>query len=263
MLFLLLLTASPQPVPPPGTILCGSDTVSTVEMITRLESACIVFVGEKHDDPLAHQWELYLWQSLASDQRCLALEMFEADVQDVLDAYLSGEVDLDCLLENGRPWGNYLEDYHPMVEYAAREGYGVVAANVPRPLAAAVAREGWAGLEGEDSADYFLGMGVDSSSSAYRDRFLQTMEMVGDEMHAMPMDPMNIYRAQLLKDAVMAGSVRGLCCLFVCGGFHSDFHSGIPDQLDSGTDYLTVRIVAAGEDWDPEQADYLVIPPGD
>ncbi len=68
----------------------GSAEVSPGEMIEDLRGYDGVFIGEKHDDPLAHEWELFIWEALAEDGRVLALEMFETDVQDVLDAYLAG-----------------------------------------------------------------------------------------------------------------------------------------------------------------------------
>ena len=204
------------------------------EMIPMLEEVSIVFVGEKHDDSLAHQWELFLWIAIASDDRCLALEMFETDVQEVLVDYLEGNLILEEFLEVSRPWGNYIEDYHPLVEYAAENGYGVIAANVPRRYAAAVARNSWEGLSGIEGGDAFLGVDVDSTNEFYRERFMATMEAISSQMQSMPMDPADMYRAQLLKDAVMASSIAGQSCLFICGSFHSDYRSGIPDQLEPG-----------------------------
>lgn len=257
-LFLLFI-----PSPPGGTLIHGADTVSVEFMLDELDTAQVVFVGENHDDPLAHEWELYLWSVLASQDRSLALEMFEADVQELLDRYLSGEALLEELLENSRPWGNYLEDYHPMVEYARQNGFSVIAANVPRYLASSVAMGGWDGLAGEPAADFFLSAGIDSSDTGYRERFLETMEMMGDQMHQMPMDPMDIYRAQLFKDAVMARSVNRIRSMFVCGSFHCDYGSGIPGQLQQEATFMTVRIVGDGEPWESEMADFLVLPPGD
>ena len=69
----------------------------------------------------------------------LALEMFERDVQDTLDAYLKGEIPEDEFLEQARPWPNYLEDYRPLIEFAKSKGIPVIAANIPRRAAAAVA----------------------------------------------------------------------------------------------------------------------------
>lgn len=241
---------------PPGTLLANGDGVSWTEMLDSLSTADVVLVGEAHDDPLAHRWELFIWACLASPDRFLALEMFETDVQGLLDSYLSGDATLEEFLEGSRPWGNYLEDYSPMVEYARKQGYRVVAANVPRPLAASVAREGWAALAGET---FFGMMEVDSSNALYRERFLATMEALAGGMHQMPLDPMNLYRAQLLKDAAMASSAAGNRCVLVCGSFHSDYRSGIPDQLPPDVSFVTVKILPEGDPLDPAAADFIVV----
>lgn len=245
--------------PPDGIIHHGEDTVSSEEMMGILEDVQVVFIGEKHDDALAHEWELFIWTNLASDERSLALEMFETDVQEMLDDYIAGELGLDELLESARPWNNYMEAYHPMVEHAAQNGMNVVAANVPRHFAATVARNGWMGLREADDSDFFEEISIDSTNDFYRQQFLGTMDAIGDQMQAMPMNPVNMYRAQLLKDAVMASSIKGISCVFVCGSFHSDYHSGIPDQLEPEVSYLTVRIVGVDESWEIDQADFVIV----
>ena len=242
---------------PPGTVVAEGDTVTVDQMLESLSEAEVVFVGEKHDDPRAHAWELFLWSRLASPERALALEMFETDVQEMLDGYLAGAVTGEEFLSGSRPWGNYLWDYAFLVELARLGGYRVIAANVPRHFASDVARGGWEALADEE---FFHELDVDSSSTLYRDLFLETMGLVGDRMHEMPMDPMNMYRAQLLKDAVMAASVQGRKCLFVCGSFHSDYHSGIPDQLQEGVSFMTVKVLAEGEEYSPDMADYVILP---
>ena len=243
---------------PGGVIHHGADVVGVEEMIEALDGAEVVFVGEKHDDSFAHQWELYIWESLASDDRALALEMFETDVQPLLDLYLAGEVTEEEFLAESRPWGNYSTDYSPMVEYAKQNGYKVIAANVPRSFAALVARGGLGAVLQEPA---FEGLSVDSSNTGYRERFLATMDAIGDQMHGMPVDPENMYRAQLLKDAVMARSVQDRKVLFVCGSFHSDYRSGIPDQTVS-EDFLTVTVLGEGEQYSQDLADFVIVREG-
>ncbi len=250
-------TAGALLVRPPGTIHAGDSTVTAVEMFSALSEADVVFVGEKHDDPLAHRWELCIWSRLAGPDRELALEMFETDVQGLLDEYLAGEVTSEEFLEGSRPWGNYIPDYCFLVELAKLKECRVIAANVPRHFASDVARGGWEALAGEE---FFRELSVDSSNTGYRDRFLETMGVVGGEMHEMPMDPMNMYRAQSLKDAVMARSVDGVRCVFICGSFHSDYRSGICDQLTEGTSFLTVKVLGEGEEYSPDLADFVIVP---
>ena len=94
----------------------------------------VVFVGEVHDSPVAHRAELDLLSGLSErDPRLvLALEMFERDVQDVLDAYLKGEIPEDEFLSRSRPWPSYTDDYRPLVELAKAKGLPVVGAGADR-----------------------------------------------------------------------------------------------------------------------------------
>ncbi len=252
VLFMLICSIT---LVPGGVIHSGDDVVTVAEMVETLREVEIVFIGEKHDDAFAHQWELYLWQALGSDDRALALEMFETDVQPLLDTYLAGELSEEEFLAESRPWGNYPTDYAPMVEFARQSGYRVIAANVPRMYAAMVARGGFAAVLEEPG---FEEMVVDSSNALYKEMFLATMEAIGDQMHGMPVAPENLYRAQLLKDVVMARSILEDKVLFICGSFHSDFHSGIPDQISSDS-YLTVTILGEGEEYSSDLADFVII----
>src|SRR4030042_4332953 len=101
----------------------------------------VIFFGEEHDSRVAHEGELTLLTELAGRDASLvlALEMFERDVQDTLNAYLEGTISEDKFLELSRPWPNYQEDYRLLVELAKDRGIPVIAANVPRRIAAGVA----------------------------------------------------------------------------------------------------------------------------
>jgi len=101
----------------------------------------VIIFGEDHDSRVAHEGELALLTGLAGRDGglVLALEMFERDVQDALDTYLEGAISEDTFLELARPWPNYRENYRPLVELAKARAIPVIAANVPRRAAAAVA----------------------------------------------------------------------------------------------------------------------------
>ena len=196
----------------------------------------IIFFGEEHGSRADHAGELAVLSGLAErdPDLVLALEMFERDVQETLDGYLAGTIAEESFLERARPWPNYREDYRPLVEFAKGMGLPVIAANVPRRLAAAAARNGGA-LSEENARDAAaLPRVVPLDVKAYRARF---MEAVRKMTGAAPMSGMGIeglYRAQILKDAVMAASLEPFLerrILFCCGRFHSDYRLGIPSQL--------------------------------
>src|SRR4030043_783076 len=100
----------------------------------------VIFIGEEHESRVSHNAELTILKGLAErdPNLVLALEMFERDVQDVLDAYLKGKISEKKFLKQSRPWPNYLEDYRPLIEFAKKKGMPVIAANIPRRAAAAV-----------------------------------------------------------------------------------------------------------------------------
>ena len=93
------------------------------EFFQTLMGYHIVFVGEVHDSREAHEAELTILTELSERDASLvlALEMFERDVQESLDAYLKGTIPEDKFLELARPWPNYLEDYRPLIEFAKKK----------------------------------------------------------------------------------------------------------------------------------------------
>src|SRR3954467_8455063 len=68
------------------------------------------------------------------------MEMFERDVQIVLDEYLSDLITEQHFLASSRPWGNYKTDYRPLVELAKEKHLDVIAANAPRRYVNMVSR---------------------------------------------------------------------------------------------------------------------------
>ena len=123
--------------------------LTTLEAVmNEMSKAEVVFVGETHDDPVAHQLELFMYIHLASmvspmgSKLSLSLEMFETDVQHQLDEYTQGSIQEKDLMRDARPWGNYVKDYKPMVEFSRDAGFRVLAANAPRRYVSAVGKQG-------------------------------------------------------------------------------------------------------------------------
>ena len=122
-----------------GTYLDGPDAIAA-----HLADAEVIFVGEQHDDPVAHLLEKEILAAVhrRTGDAALSLEMFETDVQPVLDGYLAGRYRESHFLSASRPWPAYATDYRPMVEYAKEHGLRVIAANAPRRMVNLVTREG-------------------------------------------------------------------------------------------------------------------------
>jgi uncharacterized iron-regulated protein len=216
----------------------------------------VIFIGEVHELRVAHEAELAIFTGLSErdSNLVLALEMFERDVQYILDAYLKGGISEDTFLERSRPWPNYQEDYRPLIELAKKKGIPVIAANVPRRAAAAVAMANKISPKVLGADRIYLSGTLHLDSKEYEKRFISTME---EMPHGAPMKGKKtdgIYKAQVLKDAVMADALASYLdrrILFCCGHFHSDYHLGIPYQLRKNHPRLKMAVItmaaAAGE----------------
>lgn len=253
---LLGLAAACAPPPPAGPaggaprVYASAEGrfVSWPEMVERLATADVVFVGEQHDDSVAHRLERRLVEDLgAARPVVVAMEMFERDVQPLLDRYLAGAATEEEMLAGTRPWRNYAPDYRPVVELARGRGWPVVASNVPRRLASAVARGGLDTLRvlaGEERA--FAAAELDCPEDAYFRRF--TAEM-GEHPGMTPAAMLRIYHAQCVKDETMAEAVAatlrpGAVTVHLNGAFHSDHRMGIVPRLQRRRPGVRIAVVS-------------------
>lgn len=125
------------------------------DILAAVDTVDVLFIGEQHDDPVAHYLQAELlrrtYQRLADGASkrpvTLSMEMFERDVQPILDEYLAGFITESHFLRSSRPWQNYKTDYKPMVEFARENGLHVLAANAPRRYVNRVSRLGPASLD--------------------------------------------------------------------------------------------------------------------
>eukprot|EP01043_Picozoa_sp_COSAG02_P040093 COSAG02_NODE_3216_length_7160_cov_11.806260_5_plen_491_part_00 len=130
----------------------GDGTPATFEdVIASAAEADVVLMGEEHDDRVTHALQLDLLSGLHSRlsgtrQLALAMEMFETDVQPVIDDYLGGHIREKDFVMDARPWNNYAADYRPLVEFAKNHGLQVMASNAPRRYVSLLGRGG-----GQDS----------------------------------------------------------------------------------------------------------------
>ena len=222
-------------------------------MVADLARADVVFVGEQHDDPGTHRLEQALLSGLRRRKiaATVSLEMFERDVQGVIDRYLSGVIAEPQFLEQSRPWPRYAADYRPLIELAKGEGWAVIAANVPRRFASVVAKSGESAIQELPSPDRpLVASELQCPRDAYFDRFTQAMSghASGDgKQTAATAEPSaeqrastdRYYWSQCLKDETMAESIaravvdragKGGPVVHFTGAFHSDFGAGTAER---------------------------------
>ncbi|MFO7895808.1 MAG: ChaN family lipoprotein [Candidatus Cloacimonadales bacterium] len=224
------------------------------EMTAELAEYDVIFFGEWHDDLLLHQIEAEILPLLSS-QRDLAisLEMFERDVQPVLDKFLSAEISETEFLKNSRPWGNYLADYKPLVDFAVHNELDVIAANVPRRYAAAVHKKGPEALDTLPKAEQkFVARKLQILDNKYKEKFLQTISGHMNAGNAMgsKMRLENIYAAQCLKDDTMAESIVDYLLdnpqkqlIHYNGNFHSEEFLGTANRVKLLQPELKIAVI--------------------
>src|SRR5262245_40497747 len=144
-------------------------------MLADLARADVVFVGEQHDDPNTHRLEVAILDGLLRRRVPLvvAMEMFERDVQPVLDRYLAGTITEDQFLKEARPWPRYATDYRPIIEFARAHHIPVVASDVPRRIASDVSKNGLAVVDALGADRQLAAAELQCpTTGAYYDRFL-------------------------------------------------------------------------------------------
>ncbi len=254
-------------------------------MLADLARADVVLVGEQHDDPNTHRLEVAVLQGLLRRRVTVtvSLEMFERDVQSVLDGFLAGSVPEEEFLQKTRPWPRYVTDYRPLVELARAHGWTVVAANVPRRLAADVSKGGNAALEKLSQEDRALGAReLQCPQDSYFTRFAGTMSShagTGDGKMSTGEQRETVeryYLAQCLKDETMAESIAGAferpgrsgTIVHYTGSFHAEFRTGTTARVERRLPGRRVAVVSmlpvddldavTPGDEDLKRAEYLV-----
>lgn len=256
----------------------GGETVSLEEAALELANADVIFLGELHDSTEGHAVQLALTMDIAdaAGDLILSMEQLERDAQPRLDLYLSGVISRERFEAGTRLWGNWREHYAPVVEFARVNGFDVVAANVYRPIASRVAREGLNSGLGHPWAATRVHLG----DGEYRERY-ERLRPHAEDLDEATLDA--YFAAQCIKDDTMAESiVRALevprmratpPVVHWNGRFHSDFGLGTVERVKLRRPELNLAVVTMAEardlgrdlDEEEQRAGHFVIlvPPAD
>lgn len=211
------------------------------QIVSRIENADVIFLGENHDDATAHALQLEIFKRAvekyaAQRQVALSLEMFERDVQIVLDEYLKNLITEKKFLDDSRPWGNYKTDYRSLVELAKEKKLDVIAANAPRRYVNMVSRMGRDSLKqlSPETKKWLAPLPYGEPSQTYGDKFNALM----GKMPEANMGLNKILASQTLWDATMAFSVseflkktKNPLVVHLNGAFHTENRLGTVEHL--------------------------------
>ncbi len=215
---------------------------ATVEqIISAAGKSDVIFLGENHDDAVAHYLQLELFKKTFETygkQRkiALSLEMFERDVQIVIDEYLNDLITEKKFLDDSRPWNNYKTDYRLLVEYAKQNKLVVIAANAPRRYVNIVSRNGRDALQtlSTDAKKWLAPLPFAAASAEYSKKFNALMGGMNRDSHGLS----KILDSQTLWDATMAFSIseftqknKNALVVHLNGSFHTENRLGTAEQL--------------------------------
>lgn len=214
------------------------------KLLRQAAKSEVVLFGEYHDNSVVHWLELELAKDLATKTPLtLGAEMFEADNQLQLNAYLANKITQKELDSTARLWPNYKTDYKPLVDWAKEKSLPFIATNVPRKYASLVYKKGLEVLleltEQEKTWMAPLPIFYDANLPGYAN-MLAEMGGHGGE---------NLPKAQAIKDATMAYFIeknlpkKGVF-LHYNGTYHSDNFEGIGFYLKRALPELKIITIS-------------------
>lgn len=241
--------------------------VSLEDIITLAKDKPMIFFGELHDQTFAHQAEYDLLKGLFERYQqkvVLGMEMFEADVQPIIDEYFLSSINQKSFESESRIWNNYKEDYKPLVEFAKENQLKLIATNVPRRYANTVYHQGMETLNqlSPYAKQFFptLPIQVDTTLQIYK----EMLDMMPGHSNA------NIIYSQALKDATMAHFIQlnnnsETVFLHLNGSYHSKNKQGILTYLNGFPIQKTITINSElakkeGENRDYSTSDFTIEP---
>ena len=232
---------------PPGVWADGTGTaVAPVPLLRRIAEAPVVLLGEQHDKPDHHRWQLHTLAGLHALNPDLAvgMEMLPRRLQPVLDRWVAGELTEGEFLKQTdwrMVWGFDPQFYLPILQFARLHRLPVVALNVERSLVSRTARNGWAAIPEADRE----GVGTPAPpTEAYRNRRTETRAAHdhSEARAAAPDDASNkaaqrFIEAQGVWDRAMAEKIAetrratGRSVVGILGEGHVARRDGVPHQL--------------------------------
>lgn len=250
--------------------------VSFDKMMRALTKADIVFFGEMHNDPIGHWLELRVFKELYAKNNdiVLAMEMFEADDQVVLNEYLQGIIQEKHLMSEAKVWDNYKTDYRGLIEFAKDKKLKVVASNIPRRYANLVYRHGLSALDSlsDEGKKWIAPLPVEVDLSLPNYKAL----LEGMSGHEGSGSNGNMANAQAIKDATMAYFIiknhsSNSQVFHVNGAYHSQDGEGIICYLKKTDPSLEMATIHMAQQEDiselntvnKNKADFIICVPAD
>lgn len=237
--------------------------VGIADIVTDMKNNDVLFYGEEHNDSVTHYLEHKILESLYdayAENVTLSMEMFERDVQPVMNEYLNSDIREKNFKKDARVWSNY-KDYRPMVELCKANKLEVICANAAGRYSNLAGRKGQNGLMAlpAESKVYFAPLPYDTASGKYYEKLVGLFDKDSPKKKKKDananMESFNLVMAQSLWDATMAYSISDYFkshpakkVFQVNGRFHSDERFAAVTQLKKYSPDLKCLVISSGSD---------------
>ena len=213
------------------------NTIFYRELVEKLSSSDIVFLGEVHDNPDHHLIQIQLLQSLSDKwgKFALGVEFIPANKQPPLDEYIQGKASEEEFLKKVNwhdTWGYDYHFYRALLEHQRIMGGSVIAINAPHELVKKVSRAGLGSLNPEERAS--LPQTIDLTDKVHR-AYLK--KIYQSHPHGNLKNFEYFYEAQCVWEETMAENIAKYYSRYkgkiivICGNGHIIHGFGIPKRL--------------------------------
>jgi uncharacterized iron-regulated protein len=229
-----------------GWIVPGGGKISGPDVIARAAKRPVVLLGEMHDNPEHHEWQLQVLAALhvMRPDMVIGFEMFPRRVQKALDQWVAGELSEAQFLvasDWNAVWSTDANLYLPLFRFARMNQVPMVALNIDTRLRRAISAKGFTGVPENERE------GVTppaAPSTAYLDYLLPIYsdhERGGKKKGEASRDDPDFRRfveSQQLWDRAMAQAIQAALdrpghplVVGIMGSGHIRYGYGVPHQL--------------------------------
>jgi uncharacterized iron-regulated protein len=215
------------------------DPIPFTQLLSDLDTARVIYVGESHDQFEHHQIQERMIHDLVAKGKevVIGMEMFEKSQQAILDRWIQGFLTEEEFLRESqweKTWGMDNELYKGILDAAKNHHLKILGLNVPRDWVKTVAENGLQGLSPQIRK---LLPKMDLANRPHR-AYIAAIFKGHEEGSAKAFE--NFYEAQCLWDEGMAQSLseflespqaEGKTVLVFAGSGHIVFGFGIPNRL--------------------------------
>ena len=252
------------PQHPPGTWFSPARgaTIGSGEVLDHAARMSAVLLGETHDRPEIHRWQLHVTAALRARGRPIAVgfEMFPVRLQPALDRWVAGELDTESFLVESEwfdVWGFDPELYLPIFQFCRQQRVPMLALNCYRALVTRVRKEGWAAIPEAERDGLTPSAPPTDGYRGYLQRLMGGMRGGGAQIASTDFD--GFIAAQQTWDRAFAENIAKALrvpdpplVIGIIGRGHLEFGHGTPYQLrDLGVNDVAVLLTANTRDASP------------